>query len=153
MKLEIKQKDNQTWIALEGAIDETIPEVLSGLHSQCKKNTVFNFKLIDEINSLGVRAWIFFHKSFEEGRSVVFEECPHDIILQINMIDSFKGSAAVRSFYGNFSCENCSSEQTAHFLTKDYEELLEELVSQKCPNCPASMDLDEDEETFLRFLT
>ena len=99
------EKDGaQAKVNLAGVINEDaeIPlQKIAGDLAGFTKAT-FNFASVKSINSLGVRAWVTFLRSIEDGREVVFEECVPDVIMQINMIPSFQGKAQIKSFFVNY---------------------------------------------------
>ena len=48
-----------------------------------------------------------FKKCESKNPEIIFEQCTPEVVMQINMIPSFKGSAKVKSVYGNFVCDEC----------------------------------------------
>ena len=85
---------------------------------------------------------------------IIFEQCTPEVVMQINMIPSFKGSAKVKSVYGNFVCDECGEEKEELFT--DGENLPSgddiQLDEISCPNCGAEMELEEMEDEFFAFL-
>ncbi len=110
MEYSIVDQDDGKIVSLVGLINEDSELSFKNLFLELKegKKITFNFSQIKSINSLGVRAWVSFLRSLEEGRVILFSECTTDIIMQINMIPSFLGNATVASFYVNYVCEVCN---------------------------------------------
>ena len=85
---------------------------------------------------------------------ILFEHCTPEVVMQINMIPSFKGSAKVSSVYGNFICDECGEEKEELFTEganlPSGENI--ELDTISCPNCGAEMELEEMEDEFFAFL-
>jgi hypothetical protein len=111
----------------------------------------FNFAAVKSINSLGVRAWVTFLRSIEDGRDIAFEECVPDVIMQINMIPSFKGKATIRSFFVNYVSP--ATDKTQRILVKRAD--LPPKTMPAPPNCPDSgepMETEELEEEYFAFL-
>lgn len=142
-----------THVALAGAINEDAELNLQALTRDLagKPEVVFNFSQVKSINSLGVRAWVMFLRSVDDGRKIAFEECTPDVIMQINMIPSFVGKAAVRSFYTSYICENCDNSQR---ILIDTSSLAPKSLppSQTCPKCQSPMETEELEEEYFAFL-
>ena len=103
VNIQITQQSGTEHIFYTGPINEDSELHLNSLLKQVGQNCVFNFRNVTMVNSCGVRAWINFMREFEKGRTVMFEECTPEIVLQINMIPSFKGQARINSVYGQYS--------------------------------------------------
>jgi len=111
----------------------------------------FNFAAVKSINSLGVRAWVTFLRSIEDGREVVFEECVPDVIMQINMIPSFQGKALIKSFFVNYVSP--STDKTQRILV-DTSTLPPKTmpVPPTCGDSGEPMETEELEEEYFAFL-
>ncbi|WP_397601531.1 hypothetical protein [Silvanigrella sp.] len=153
MEYSIVQKDDGKDVSLVGVINEDSEILFKNLFSELKdtKKIVFNFSQVKSINSLGVRAWVSFLRSLEDGKKILFSECTTDIIMQINMIPSFLGKATVSSFYVNYICEVCNKEdkklfETASLPPKTYP------PAPKCDNDDCAMQTEELEDEYFVFL-
>lgn len=153
MEYSILQNDDGKNVSLVGVINEDSEIAFKNLVSELKeaKSIIFNFAQVKSINSLGVRAWVSFLRTLEEGRKISFTECTTDIIMQINMIPSFLGKATVSSFYVNYICEICSKEdkklfETASLPPKTYP------PAPKCDNDDCAMQTEELEDEYFVFL-
>ena len=113
MEQSIVQQDDGKIVSLIGVINEDSELSFKNLFQELKddKKITFNFSQVKSINSLGVRAWVSFLRSLEDGKTILFSECTTDIIMQINMIPSFLGKASVSSFFVNYICEVCNKEE------------------------------------------
>lgn len=153
VEYSIVQNDDGKSVSLVGVINEDSEIAFKNLMSELKeaKKVIFNFAQVKSINSLGVRAWVSFLRSLEEGRKILFTECTTDIIMQINMIPSFLGKATVSSFYVNYICEVCNKEakklfETASLPSKTYP------PAPKCDNDESVMQTEELEDEYFVFL-
>ena len=89
LSYEIKKVSKEETLLLSGSLDEDSEVILPNLLSKLsKKVCVINFRNIQTVNSCGVRAWINFLRELELKASVYFEECPPEVVSQINMIPS-----------------------------------------------------------------
>ena len=104
LEVEILEEDKDVKVKLKGPINEESGKVLSDLYDKPNKTIIFDFSKVDYVNSLGIRSWINFLRHIQEGRTIYFEHCTPDIVMQMNMMAHFKGSAIVSSFYGEYSC-------------------------------------------------
>ena len=152
LKAELVQDGKQTLVILSGAIDEATNNALRDIYTKAEKTVVFDFKLVEYVNSLGIRSWINFLRNIEEGRMIQFRNCTPDVVMQMNLISHFKGTATVTSFYGEYSCEDCGDEELILFQIGDNNALSEQLTEQSCQTCGGNLLLDEDEENYLQFL-
>lgn len=153
MEYSIVQQDDGKNVSLVGVINEDSEISFKNLFSELKeaKKIIFNFSQVKSINSLGVRTWVSFLRSLEEGKKILFTECTTDIIMQINMIPSFLGKASVSSFYVNYICEVCNKEEkklfeTATLAPKTYP------TAPKCENDDCAMQTEELEDEYFVFL-
>ena len=153
MEYKITEQSGAAVVALAGAINEDAELNLQALTKELagKAKVVFNFANVKSINSLGVRAWVMFLRGLDDGREIAFNECPPDVIMQINMIPSFLGRARVASFFTNYICENCDFTQK---ILIDTTALKPKTLPQPqaCPKCKAEMETEELEEEYFAFL-
>jgi anti-anti-sigma regulatory factor/DNA-directed RNA polymerase subunit RPC12/RpoP len=155
INIQLTQKDNRDYVHYVGPIDAEAEVHLAQLLPKLGKAITFNFRKVDTVNSCGVRSWINFMRELQkEERDIVFEECTSEIVMQINMIPSFKGSATIQSVYGGYVCDECGHEESVLFTAGDNlpEEPKVELPPITCSQCGAEMELEEMEEEFFAFL-
>ncbi|MFK7824936.1 MAG: hypothetical protein AB8G05_12310 [Oligoflexales bacterium] len=151
-RIEIDQ--DHDIISFNGHINEDAEIALAGLKDQINRNCVFNLKEIKSINSCGVRAWINFIREADKNRTIIFEECPPEVVSQINMIPNFKGNSKIKSVYSSYICESCDFQKLELFqegnnLPKSTDE---KLPIVHCPKCNDVMEMEELEEEFFGWL-
>lgn len=152
MNIKVSPLNKGTLVELSGPLDESAGQKLADLHNNVGNEVTFNFAKIIYINSLGIRSWVNFLRHIQEGRRITFEECTSDIVMQMNMMTVFKGSAQVKSFYGDYTCHSCDNEESICFEVKRNRDLEKEIRNQSCKKCQSTLTLDEDEENYLVFL-
>jgi hypothetical protein len=147
------QDDGVIAVTLSGIINEDAELGLNAIATELadKKRVSFNFAQVKSVNSLGVRSWVQFLRTVDDGREITFIEGTPDVIMQINMIPSFMGRATIRSFYANYICESC--DLTSKVLI-DVASLAPKTIPnpQKCSNCGSLMETEELEEEYFAFL-
>ena len=153
--INLVQKDNWDLVEYVGPIDAEAEVHLDQLLAKLGGQIKFNFKQVESVNSCGVRSWINFMRELEKGnRKVVFEECTSEIVMQINMIPSFKGTAQIKSVYGCYICDECGNEETVLFEEGKNlpDNPVTELPGISCSQCSSEMELEEMEEEYFAFL-
>ena len=116
--------------------------------SKLGDSLTFNFKNVESINSLGVRAWVNFIKLMKD-KEISFEECPPIIVRQMNMIPSFTGNAKVHSVYVPYVCDNCDSESLVLVKNDQFSTVSE---TARCENCKeGEMEFDGTPEQYFAF--
>ena len=150
------QKDGEDRVEYSGPIDAEAEIHLEQLKAKLGGKVVFNFKSVSQVNSCGVRSWINFLRDLEKDgqRDISFEECTGEIVMQINMIPSFKSSAKINSVYGAYVCDDCGHEDSVLFEQgKNLPSTPnDELPDVKCSKCGSEMELEEMEEEYFAFL-
>jgi anti-anti-sigma regulatory factor len=154
INVQVLQKNNWDHVHYSGPINEDSELHLAPLVKNLGPSCVFNFRQVAFVNSCGVRAWINFMREVEKKREIIFEECIPEIVMQMNMIPSFKGSAKVKSVFGSYGCENCGHQQMVLF--EDGRNMPSgesvELPPVKCEKCGQQMEMEELEDEFFAFL-
>ena len=152
LSYNIVDRKGKPVVELIGSVDENSENVLRKIHDAVKGDCEINFKGVEIINSQGIMLWIEFFDQFQIGRNVVFTECPSDVVIQINMIPRFLGSAKIGSFYCNFICRDCECEESVIMKTEDgYENLSSQCLDRKCTECGGELELDEDRDSYFGF--
>jgi len=138
-------KGDSKIVMLRGSIDE---DTDFGPIGKLGDSLTFNFKGIDSINSLGVRAWVNFVKSMSD-KEIFFEECPTIIVRQMNMIPSFLSGAKVLSVYVPYVCDSCDTENLVLVQNDQFEAVPE---TAACENCKkGEMEFDGQPEQYFAF--
>jgi anti-anti-sigma regulatory factor len=151
------QDETSARIALMGVINEDSDLELQklGLTIQDlgRSTVAFDFSEVRGINSLGVRAWIQFLRRLQSTRTtVLFEACPPEVVMQINMVPNFLSGAKVVSFYANYVCETCNTNVTRLIhCGKSNETAIP--AHPMCLQCGAPMESEELEDEYFAFLS
>ncbi|NRA66414.1 MAG: hypothetical protein HRU19_18145 [Pseudobacteriovorax sp.] len=155
ISINIVHKDGDDLVEYVGPIDAESEVHLEQLIPKLGEKINFNFKHVESVNSCGVRSWINFMRELEKSdKAITFSECTSEIVMQINMIPSFKGNAEIASVYGDYVCDECGFEKTILFrrgenLPKGIDS---ELPKIDCEQCKSEMELEELEEEYFAFL-
>jgi anti-anti-sigma regulatory factor len=136
-------------LSLQGVLDEDFSLDLGELNRRIGKQCVFNFRGVESINSCGVRTWINFLRDFEVDRDIIFQECSPEIVDQIDMIPSFKGSASIDSAYANYLCNSCGFEKSVLFTKDQMNNAQDSLESVSCDKCSNQMEIESFAEDFI----
>lgn len=152
--LRIDQRNGIDHITYVGPINEESEVHLARLVEKAGSKCIINLRNVEYVNSCGVRAWVNFMREFEKNRTVALEECPDEIVMQINMIPSFKGSAKINSVYASYHCHSCSNQTKILFEAGKNLPTAQkfEIADVKCPKCQAIMEMDEIEDEYFSFV-
>lgn len=156
ISIDLSKSGSKDIVSIKGPIDAEAEVHLMQLVPKLSDSVVFNFKNVTEVNSCGVRSWINFLRELGKNqRSVVYEECNGEIVMQMNMIPSFKGPAKVVSVFGNYVCDNCDEELEVLFKEgvnlPSGDEI--NLPPVKCKSCGEDMEFEEVEDDYFNFLS
>jgi hypothetical protein len=153
VEYKLDRSNGYATVSLAGIINEDAGLQLKQLQSDTASDQKlrFNFAKIKSINSLGVRAWVTFLRTIDDGREILFAECVPDVIMQINMIPSFLSRAKIESFYVNYMSPETEKSHTILMQTKD---LKPKSIpdSPLCPDTGVPMETEELEEEYFAFL-
>ena len=156
MTIAINIEKNGDWEKLmyTGPINEEAEVHLNQLTTQLGPKVIINFKQVTMVNSCGVRGWVNFMRTLEQNREIIYEECTSEIVMQINMIPSFKGTAKIKSVFGAYSCEDCGNNENVLFENGKNLPASEddEVDAPKCGSCGEEMEMEELEEEFFAFV-
>lgn len=151
--INVNQEDDWEVVRYVGPINEEAEVHLNKISSTLSKKVKINFKDVSMVNSCGVRSWVNFMREVEKEREVIYTECTSEIVMQINMIPSFKGSAKIDSVYGTYTCESCDNSEDVLFTTGQNLPTTadDEVDPPKCSKCGEEMEMEELEEEFFAF--
>ena len=154
VNIDIQQKDGWEVLTYSGPINEEAEVHLTQIVSQLGTKVRINFKKVSMVNSCGVRGWVNFMRELEQNREIIYEECTSEIVMQINMIPSFKGGANVESVYGSYSCDECGHNEEVFFEKGKNLPASEDddIDAVKCSQCGAEMEMEELEDEFFAFV-
>jgi DNA-directed RNA polymerase subunit RPC12/RpoP len=118
---------------------------------QVPGKVVFDLAGVEQINSCGVREWIYFTRNLAEvDRGFELARCSPAVVRQLNTISNFRGNGSVRSVMLPYYCAGCRREEYT-FLDLSGEgdrEIAEEIP---CPRCGKAMEFDDIPDTYLSF--
>ncbi len=154
LSTDITTRGDITYVQFVGSIDEQCGGALTGLRSQLvTEQSVFNFRKVTRVNSIGASHWISFMASIGDDHTVTFEECSPSIVAQLNMVPSFGGHAEVLSVWAPYCCPNCDH-QDQLLLTKGLNlpgagERAPKLI---CSRCGEQMEFEGFDMKFFNFV-
>ncbi len=147
------EQGEQLTVILEGDIDENagLFDLMPVLNGQ----VVLDLAGIHRINSAGVREWVNFIRDIEPRiEQLSLAKCSPAIVMQMNMIANFRGSARVTSFFAPLVCPACDREQD-EFIEATPEivaDLPERIPDFACAECNTVLELDDIPERYFAFL-
>lgn len=152
--INVTPKDDWDLMKYVGPINEEAEVHLAQILESLRPKVIINLGQVEYVNSCGVRGWINFMREVEKGREIVFEECTSEIVMQINMIPSFRGKAKIKSVYGSYSCESCGNQESILFEEGKNLPASEddEVDIPLCKNCGEEMEMLELEDEFFAFI-
>ncbi|MCB0365164.1 MAG: hypothetical protein H6624_18880 [Bdellovibrionaceae bacterium] len=159
LQIDQSKSGDQLLLTFRGDINENAD--FSGVELSGAKEIVLDMAQIRLLNSVGLRSWLLWIKTFAGDRSLVFINCPRHVVDQMNILDGFLPlSARVESFFVPYFCEHC--EKTDSVLAvrgKDYMEATANakegvtLPDEKtCPHCNQQMEMDVLKDRYFSFL-
>lgn len=155
MDFVIQDFEEARWIELAGNLNEDSEQIFKSLFPKLEDadTLVFNFKNIKSIRTWGVRAWVNFLRMLEgaERRTIYFAECTPEVIMQINLVPNFQGTAKILSFYVVYYSPATNKQISVLYEMKD----LAAKTIPPVPNCPDTgvpMLREELEDEYFMFL-
>lgn len=147
-KVEVQ---NGLRVELQGAIEESVN--LDQLIGPFQGSLTVNCRGITRINSIGVKTWMRYFQGLRfNGKYFEFEEVPHPVIEQLNMIANFECGGKVVSILLPFSCTKCQSEFVASCQTKEIVESGFSIPVAKCEKTDCGARFDDDPDEYFYFL-
>lgn len=152
--VNITKEQDWEWIEYIGPINEESEVHLAKIAANLGPKVRIKLDQVTMVNSCGVRSWVNFMRDIESGRTIEFHRCTSEIVMQINMIPSFKGNATIYSVFGTYTCDNCGSHKNILFEKNknlpDSES--EDIPPPACDGCGEEMEMEEIEEEFFAFV-
>lgn len=148
----VHHRDDVTFVKLSGVIDED--NELADLTDKIPRGTaVIDLGEVERINSCGVRDWVNWLSQIEANNvKVVLVECSPAIVAQINLVNNFTGSGAVKSFYVPYFCPECDEEKVLLVESADMGPPPHEPPVCRCDECDLVMDFDDMPDSYFAFL-
>jgi anti-anti-sigma regulatory factor/DNA-directed RNA polymerase subunit RPC12/RpoP len=152
--IDIQKEGDWDIVSYRGPINEESEVHLNKILQTLGPKVRVNFSQVSMVNSCGVRSWVNFMREAEQGREISYTECTSEIVMQINMIPSFRGRSDIESVYGSYTCENCGHNQNILFEKGRNMPASEddEVDPPACPKCNEEMEMEELEEEFFAFV-
>lgn len=159
--LVINQEDEGDRLKLTFVGDINENADFSTVNLGAAKELVLDMGGIRMLNSVGLRSWLLWIKSFANNCSLVFTNCPRHVVDQMNILDGFLPlSARVETFFVPYYCENC--DKTENILAHRGKDFMEATVDTKegvsvpdeapCPVCNQAMEIDILKDRYFSFL-
>ncbi|MBA3391095.1 MAG: hypothetical protein H0T89_00540 [Deltaproteobacteria bacterium] len=138
----IEYRDGGTSVALFGKVTEAADfSKLTALRTALW----VDLSAVENINSLGVRAWCNFVRDCERAKQpLVIEKMAPVMVQQMSMISSFMGThAQVKSIFVPYLCPSCNAEdlRLVELTSRDAPVTVPSNVL--CPKCKTPMQVDE----------
>lgn len=154
MALEIGQQQDgdQLIVSLKGHIDEDATFI--PLQPAVTK-AVLDLDAVTAINSVGIREWIKWTKSFPAGVEVTVRKLPKVIVDQANMVAGFLPSGTiVESFYVPYYCDGSGEEKMVLFTNgKEFGGGQVNAPENVTDSAGDAMEMDIIETKYFKFIT
>lgn len=160
-RIAISQTRNgdQMTLALTGNLNENaeFPQLdVNGV-----REVVLDLSGIKMLNSVGLRSWLLWIKTFAQKTGLVFVNCPRHVVDQMNILDGFLPThARVDSFFVPYFCESCDA--TESILARRGQDFMEGTADTRegvtlpderpCPHCQKPMEMDVLRDRYFSFL-
>jgi hypothetical protein len=137
-------------VEFTGTLDEHAD--FSELTPRLQGSVVFHLEGVKRINSYGAREWVRFLRTLTGVSQLKFTHCSPAVVMQLNMIQSFRGSASVESFFAPYECPRCEREENRLLRAIDVPANDFSRVPTFDCSCGGSLELDDLAEHYLSFL-
>lgn len=144
----IKSNNKDLFFVLKGQVTEDFDQEKILIPDGFERYIV-DVKLVDMLNSCGIREWISFVKRFEE-KKIVYINVPRVFITQMNTVAGFlTTNSTVHNFYAPYYCEEEDKEYQILVKSSDIKGL-----SAPVGHSPEGKELEFDavESQYFRFL-
>ncbi len=152
--LNITSKEDPSSITIEisGSINEVF--LHKSLQIPANKNVIIDFSKVTGINSLGIRHWIQWVRTYPKSK-YIFRSCPHCVVDQMNSVIGFiPEQCTVESFYVPYYSEESGEEvQVLYKLNQDYFENKGVVPKEVKDSAGKKMELDIYPQKYFKFLS
>ncbi|MBF0442964.1 MAG: hypothetical protein HQK54_13740 [Oligoflexales bacterium] len=146
----VKTGDGWEEIFLSGPIDEQSLDILTKLEEQAGPKVILNLQNIGNINSLGLRTWTGFARSFGEKREWRISRCSPDFTIKMAMVPQITGKALIISFHFPLYCPQCDCDKSILLSASDGQEAIaEQISSRKCEKCESPLKPEYEIENII----
>lgn len=152
LEIEQQQEGDQLIVSLKGHIDEDATFV--PLQPAVTK-AVLDLGAVTAINSVGIREWIKWTKSFPAGLGLTVRKLPKVIVDQANMVAGFlPGGTVVESFYVPYYSEGSGEEKMVLFTNnKEFGGGQVNAPENVMDSGGEAMEMDVIETKYFKFVT
>jgi hypothetical protein len=146
-EIKIAQMPHENFCSFRGDLDETFEHkkfpVLRG------KAIRISLAQVANINSIGVREWVYLMREVSEYGPVILQECSVSFQDQINVVPQLLGKATVASFYAPYYCPTCEIEEACVIDTAVHRNILLARVAPEIKHhCGTPMEFDALEDSY-----
>lgn len=147
----IELAGNLARVALAGELTERASLVPLAELLRASARIELDLAGITRINSVGVRAWLYFVRELCRHSRVELWECPPVFVAQLNMISNLADAAEVQTIQLPYSCELCDAVAAVSCgVTAGRPDLAAH--GPRCPHDGSEMVFDDLPELYLGFL-
>lgn len=156
LAFEMIEHSDAVCVRLQGVLDEhnNLSEVAEAIFEESEKVgsslIIADLGEIKRINSCGVRDWTAWVEAVEKrGHDFVFVHCSPAIVSQVRMVEAFLGEGKATSFFLEFYCPQCDSEQIREVDVVSATRRAEQGAPEEaCESCGQTLEVDEFEGSF-----
>ena len=153
-ELTITSREDETELSIDiqGSINETFLQKTVRLSPG--KEIIIDFEKVASINSLGIRYWIQWLRTYPSS-SFIFRNCPQCIIDQMNAVADFMPQQClVESFFVPYFSEGTGEERRVLYkINEDYKIGLIPKIKTEMDSEGHVMQLDVYPQKYFRFIT
>ncbi|MCB9556319.1 MAG: hypothetical protein H6707_09475 [Deltaproteobacteria bacterium] len=85
---------------------------------------VFDLEQVQRVNSSGVLLWVRFLQGLTDLEELVFVRCSMAIVVQMNLMPEFMGTARVDSFFAPYVCERTGESDLRLLQVAELDDLM-----------------------------
>ncbi|MCA9670797.1 MAG: anti-sigma factor antagonist [Myxococcales bacterium] len=153
----LERRGDTLEVKLSGIIDErnALLDLAEELKQSGARRIVIDAGDVRRINSVGVRDWILMMRELESVEDLVLQRCSLAIVVQLNTVHNFRGSARITSVMAPYACPACEAEQVETIDVENAGAEPEALVAANahtCNACGASVEFDDLPDRYFMFL-
>jgi hypothetical protein len=136
-------------VALAGAIDENAD--LVGLFDRVVADTVFNFRDVARVNSMGVHSWVPLVSKASARHKLKMEELSYALVQSANAVANMFGSAELWSCIAPYYCTKCKQNVNLTITAAEVATTPNAVPEKRCARCHSALEFDELDGYFAFF--